>query len=126
MSEAQEQINLFLWIGWMTPKEPRLAFAFHVPNGGKRDKATAGKMKALGVKKGVPDILLPIPSRGHVGFAAELKIKGGRPTPEQVVWIRHLCSAGWYASDFIGWHAVAKALCWYLERDDLGFGRGGG
>lgn len=39
---------------------PILRYAIHVPNGGKRGKAEAGRFKAMGVKAGVPDIPLPL------------------------------------------------------------------
>lgn len=40
---------------------PELALAHAIPNGGKRDAVTASKLKAEGVKPGVPDTFLPIP-----------------------------------------------------------------
>lgn len=121
VSEAQEQINLFQWIGWMGGREPRLALAFHVPNGEKRSKGVAGRLKAMGVRRGVPDILFPCPSRGFVGLALEMKAKGGSLSPEQKNWIAYLETAYWYTCVAYNWVEAAKALCWYLERDDLGF-----
>lgn len=47
-----------------------------IPNGGYRDKITAGKLKAEGVKRGVPDIFLPLPK--WAGMVAPLN---GRSTP---------------------------------------------
>jgi hypothetical protein len=34
---------------------------FHIPNGGKRTKAAAGRLKAMGVKAGMPDIPIVLP-----------------------------------------------------------------
>lgn len=47
---------------------------FHVPNGGKRSLTTAKKMKAAGVRKGIPDI--PIAIEGGRVLWIELKFHG--------------------------------------------------
>ena len=43
------------------PSVPDLELLHAIPNGGKRDKVTAAKLKAEGVKAGIPDIFLPVP-----------------------------------------------------------------
>jgi hypothetical protein len=57
----------------------------HVPNSGRRSKAEAGAFKAMGVRAGVPDLLIWTPGGGH--FAIELKA-GRRAvlSDAQVVW----------------------------------------
>jgi hypothetical protein len=42
-------------------KLPELALFHAIPNGGMRDKITAGKLKAEGAKAGVLDTFLPVP-----------------------------------------------------------------
>lgn len=120
--EADEQQALFQWIETVTPREPRLAYAFHVPNGELRDKATAAKLQRMGVKPGVPDIWLPVPSRGYSGLVMELKIPGGKPTPEQEHWMRELRVFNWCAGVEYGWLHGARSLCWYLEREPADMG----
>jgi hypothetical protein len=115
-SETSEQIALFDWIDRVTPREPRLALAFHVPNGEYRTKGAAGRLKAMGVRAGVPDVLLPVASRGYIGLAIELKVPGGRATSDQLTWLGRLTAAGWYAAPYVGWTAAALAICWYLDR----------
>ena len=51
-SEEHEQRALALWLDW------HKILWCHVPNGGERSKAVAGKLKAAGVKAGVPDVLV--------------------------------------------------------------------
>lgn len=77
---------------------PRDAMAFHVPNGGKRSKAQAGIFKALGVKAGVPDIIIL-----RRGVARFIEVKGakGALSPEQ--------------KSFRDW-AIAHAFDWALCR----------
>ena len=43
------------------PALPELALFHAIPNGGARDKVTAAKLKAEGVKPGVHDTFLPVP-----------------------------------------------------------------
>lgn len=51
-----------------------LALLHHIPNGGARSKATAGRLKAEGVKAGIPDICLPVPKNGYGALYIELKV----------------------------------------------------
>jgi hypothetical protein len=69
-----------------------LTFA-HCPNGGRRSKAEAGAFKAMGVRAGVPDLLVWTQGGGH--FAIELKA-GRRAvlSGAQVVWHSTLESLG--------------------------------
>lgn len=61
LSESQEQIYLFQWAELNRRRMPELGLLFHVPNGGKRSMATARRLKAEGVKAGVPG---PLPASG--------------------------------------------------------------
>lgn len=53
---------------------------FHPANGGQRNKTEAARFVGLGVKAGVPDLI--ILSRGKT-FGLELKVEKGRVTPIQ-------------------------------------------
>ena len=64
---------------------------FHVPNGGSRTAAEAGRFKALGVKAGVPDLLAVRDGRL---FGLELKADGGRVSEAQAVMLAELEAAG--------------------------------
>ena len=58
-TEDTEQMCLFRWADAQSGKYPELSLMYHIPNGGKRGKAEAGRFRAMGVKSGVPDIFLP-------------------------------------------------------------------
>ena len=70
---------------------PRDAVWFHCPSGGGRSKAEAGIFKAMGVKPGVPDIIIVY--RGRV-VAIELKSEKGRLSPAQKLMHAQLSVAG--------------------------------
>ena len=99
---------------------PALVRFFAVPNGGARSKASAGKMKAEGVRRGVPDYLWPLKVGSCPGLALELKAKGGRLAPEHREWIDHLQLQGWlcvvaYGADE-AWAAIrAYAVSHHIE-----------
>jgi len=69
--EGMEQAALFTWLAVRHPAAHRLAF--HVPNGGHRVKAVAGKLKKQGVRAGVSDIVLPMARGGYFGLYMEFK-----------------------------------------------------
>jgi len=62
-----------------------------VPNGGWRSKAEAGAFVALGVRRGVPDLL--VWALGGC-FGVELKSAKGGLSVEQVAWRNTLASLG--------------------------------
>ena len=55
MSEHDEQVLIFKWARLSEGRWPELALLFAIPNGGHRHKAVAAKLKAEGVRAGVPD-----------------------------------------------------------------------
>lgn len=113
--EEDAQIALMSWLQLQYPAVfERTA---HVPNGGQRGKRIAGRMKAMGVKPGVPDILCFVPSRGHNGLAIEMKRPGAPPSAtskEQHAWLRHLEGLGWHACVCRGFEEAKTAIEGYL------------
>ncbi len=70
---------------------PKDAVWFHCPSGGGRSKAEAGIFKAMGVKAGVPDLIIIY--QGRV-TAIELKAPGGTLSPGQKLMHARLSLAG--------------------------------
>ena len=94
--EHQEQVKLFAWAEQNLDKwNGVLKYMFAIPNGGKRTKATAGRLKAEGVKAGVPDIFLPVPVYPYFGRWIEMKARGGRLQASQDVWLNGLREQGY-------------------------------
>jgi hypothetical protein len=96
-------------------RHPELRMLFAVPNGGDRHKATAGKLRAEGVKPGVPDYVLPVARGGFHGLVIELKReRGGRTSGEQEQWIEAFRQQGWRAEVCKGWIQALMVLSDYL------------
>jgi hypothetical protein len=83
----------------------------HIPNGGWRTKAEAAKFTRMGVKAGVPDLLLIGPTGTH--YWLELKTKYGRLTDEQADFVGEL--AGRNVPHAVAWgydEAIAHLKAW--------------
>jgi len=115
LTEAQHQSTLFKWTQAVRGKYPELALLHHIPNGGKRDKIEAVHLKQQGLKKGVPDMHLPVSRRGYHSLYIELKTETGKTSPEQDWWLEHLRKAGNFCEVCHGWESAKRVLEWYLD-----------
>lgn len=113
--ESGNQEALFEWAQYQIQDMPELEYMYHVPNGGKRDKATEVALKRQGVKSGVPDIVLPVPRGGFHGLYIELKVGKNKATKNQERWLEFLNSQGYYAIVCYGWQQAAQEIIKYLN-----------
>lgn len=120
-TEAQEQMTLFSWAAMQSGKYPELNLLYHVPNGGSRHKAEAGRLRAEGVKAGVPDLCLPVPRGGFHGLYIELKrLRGGRISEHQTEWMEALIRQGYCVALCEGWERAAETIIEYLGGEKHG------
>jgi hypothetical protein len=95
--QTEEQLHkaCVRWADVQAAARPALKTLFHVPNGGKMPKGTAGKLKGQGLKKGVPDLVLPVvrtvfrpddKQASAGGLWIELKSQSGRLRDSQAWW----------------------------------------
>jgi len=76
---TEEEIHRSV-IAWLERRGADRVFFFHVPNGEIRHRGAAGKLKAMGTRAGVPDLVLI--RDGHA-YGLEIKAAGGRQSPAQ-------------------------------------------
>lgn len=89
-TEEEDQIALVKWFDLWAPADLN-GRLFAVPNGGMRNKVVAAKLKAAGVRAGVPDLMLLTPRHGFAGLIIEMKReKGSKLSPEQAGWLEWL------------------------------------
>jgi hypothetical protein len=79
MSEHDEQATLFQFLSY----HPNLSVIFATPNGFYSTPAQKSKMKQEGLKSGVWDIFVPIPSKGYHGMFLEMKYGKNKLTDSQ-------------------------------------------
>ena len=113
--EDSEQMTLFRWAVFQSGIYPELDLLFHIPNGGKRGKSEAARFKAMGVKAGVPDLLLPVPRGGFHGLFIELKAPNGVKSSNQDKWLKALSAQGYSVHLCYGWEEASAVILDYLN-----------
>ena len=120
MSEHAHQAALIQWAALAERTWPELRLLYAIPNGGQRSKATAGKLKAEGVRAGIPDLCLPVPRGGFGACYIELKAPAtadaqpGKLTKTQRDMLLALKEAGNSAHCCVGWEDARDVLQAYL------------
>lgn len=154
-SEHSHQVALFQWAAMNVGNDDRLHFLFAVPNGatfGSTQKERAirgGKMKAEGLRTGVPDVMLPVPSlrwgldqyvtrethlvrNWYHGLYIEMKKPAARlkrepkhkwdtggVDEEQVNWLNFLEQQGYKCTVCYSWYEAANEIKFYLTGKGL-------
>ena len=113
-TEHSEQVALFDWARGNEARHLQLGLLFAIPNGGKRHIVTGKKLKAEGVKSGVPDIFLGVPKNGKHGLFVELKVKPNKPSKNQLWWIYSLRAEGYAVEVCYGFEEAKDAIINYL------------
>ena len=109
---------LFEWIEYNKARFPELQYCHHIPNGGSRNKIEAHNLRLQGVRKGVPDICLPVPRGQYHGLYIELKRRvGGAVSDEQRGWIDALNRMGYRAVVCKGWESARDEILRYLHEN---------
>lgn len=114
-SEATEQEHVVSWCLHREWKYPDLKWIHHCPNGGSRQVKEAARLKAQGVKRGVPDLNLPIPKGVYAGLYIEMKYNTGSIEPEQKEWIKAMKAAGHFACVCYGFDYAVKVIEEYVS-----------
>ncbi|MBF8802235.1 VRR-NUC domain-containing protein [Pseudomonas asiatica] len=112
--EGLEQAALLKEIQLRYPEVYELIY--HVPNGGHRVKAVAAKLKAQGVKAGIPDLVLPMARGGYFGLYIEFKatVDPAPVSSSQQACIRRLNDQGYLAVVCRGHFDAMECLRAYL------------
>ena len=114
-TESKHAQALFSWSKRQRGQLPGIELLVHVPNGGRRNRIEAARMKGEGVRKGFPDYLLPVPIGPFAGSVFELKTPGNYPTPEQRWWFAHLRRQSFLTFCAWDWLAASEFIRRYLQ-----------
>jgi hypothetical protein len=131
ITEHEYQVQVIQWAEIMAQgKYPVLKWLYAVPNGARTARSTANKLKAEGMKAGVPDLCLPYPMKRHGpmnlgerlwdwyhGLYIEMKSKDtkGRVSEDQKKWIAYLLSVGYMVKTAWTSEEAIKAIEEYLN-----------
>ena len=114
-SESTEQIAVIQWCNYNSYMHPELQLMFHIPNGGKRSKTEAIRLKQEGVKAGVPDLCLPVARRGYHGLFIEMKYGKNKTTENQRQWLKELSNQGYFCKVCNGAEEAVQTINTYLK-----------
>ena len=123
-TEHKIQIAIFKWSEYSIKKYPELKLLNSSLNGiFITNKLHSYQAKLTGMKKGYPDIFLPVARCGYHGLFIELKIdknsdmniSKGRLTKEQKEWMQDLNNQGYLAKVSYGYDATIELIENYLK-----------
>ncbi len=92
LSEESIQHKCVMWFDANFPKY-RLLLVHHYNN--PRNAIQGAKLKGLGLKKGIPDLVLYLPNKTSHGLFIEMKNEKGRLQPQQLKYSELLPSVGY-------------------------------
>ncbi len=91
----------------------------HIPNEGKRSLSYAAKIKRMGLRRGFPDLFIPLARKCFHGLFIEMKYGKGKATKEQAEWISYLNSQGYRAVVCYGTdEALAEIDLYIYNKED--------
>lgn len=114
-TEAQEQAALIAWAHLKEFSIPELRLLIHIPNGGKRNIREAVKFKRLGLRAGVPDLLMAAARGGFHGLWIEMKTPKGQLSKEQRRIMGRLEAEGYRVVVCRGWLEAQTVILEYLN-----------
>ena len=111
MTEKDEQKTLFAWASYRSD----LSLMFHIANEGKRSVQHTQMLLQMGMKPGVPDIMLPVAKGRYHGLFIEMKRRDGKLTEAQRSWQRALLENGYAAVVCRGFEEARETIDWYMR-----------
>jgi len=115
-TEHAHQTALFCWASSYISEYPELEWMFAIPNGGERNIAVAGRLRAEGVKSGISDVMLPCSRHNYHGLFIEMKKPGALKTEsaKQKAFGKYLTDNNYLYGCFDHWEKARDAIMWYL------------
>lgn len=111
LTEHEEQCLLIKWFDL----QHRDKILFAIPNGGQRNLLVAKKLKAEGVRAGVPDLFLAYPTSEWNGMFIEMKReKGGTVSQAQRLMMSSLMDYGYKCVVCHGFDEAKEEIKKYL------------
>jgi len=115
MTEAEAQEMVFMWADSVSYALPEVQYLFHIPNGGSRNVVEGRNLKRQGVKRGIPDLFLPVPRGKFHGLFIEMKRDTkSRLRPEQRQWLDALMEHGYMTAVAYGYDNAVRIISDYL------------
>lgn len=116
MTESRHQQAVIKWSeqASIRQKWPELKLLHHIPNERQCSPAQGRLLKLLGVRRGVPDLDLPVARGKYHGLRIEMKNEDGSASPDQDWWIGELQEQNYFAECCHGWRSAVRVIEWYM------------
>ncbi len=114
--EGDHQVAFFKWLKLAKPHANSLTFA--VPNGGKRDIKEAIALKMRGLKAGVCDVFMAIPTEEYSGLFIEFKAGRNKLTGPQQTFVALAREVGYRVDVCYSWIEAKDIVLDYLKDYD--------
>lgn len=123
-TENRHQMAVIKWSQQPSVRQkwPELKLLFHIPNERKCTPQQGKLLQLMGVKRGVPDLCLPVPRGKYHGLWIEMKNETGKASDDQKWWGEQLTAQGYLWCICHGWDTAVRALEWYLDQGALSDG----
>lgn len=115
MSVREEDCIQKAIIEWLSYKHPKAReVVIHIANQRATSPQQGYKLKQMGVRKGVSDLLIPIATGGYHGMFLEVKTIEGTLTKEQKAFIKRMDEEGYFAIAAYGLEHCMREIDAYL------------
>ena len=115
-TEDTEQMQIINYCNSMSAYVPEYEMIYHIPNEGKRKNGA--KLKRIGLRKGIPDLCLPVPKMVFNGLYIELKKDTSKKaSKEQKEWLFKLEQQGYATSLCFGADEAINLITAYMTSD---------
>lgn len=91
----------------------------HVPNEGKRSLQYGVRLKKMGMQKGFPDLIIPLPKGKYHGLYIEVKVGNNTTTADQKKWLTILHGNGYAATACWGIDEGMAVVNRYLRGEEI-------
>ncbi len=111
-SEAEEQITVIEYC------DLKGIPIYHIANEGKRTRYTGDLLKRMGMRTGFPDLCVPVPKGKYHGFYIEMKSASGKPTKDQISWLKRLKTQGYATAICYGADEAIQIIEKYIQQGE--------
>jgi hypothetical protein len=113
-SESDEQIVVMDWLRLQYPEAAQNTM--HIGNERKSSYYMGYIMKRMGVLKGASDLFMAEPRGAYHGLFIEMKSKTGKPTVEQLAFLKRMTDKGYCARLAYGSDEAIPLIITYLSQ----------
>lgn len=110
LSEDSVHEAVMDWV-WLHPDIR--AFVIHIPNEGQRPSKYGAKLKKMGMRRGVSDLLVTMARHGYHGAWIEIKSEKGIVSLDQKRFHVEQSSQGYYCDITYGIDETIQIIEWY-------------